>query len=85
MMSRKMVKVLCVIMAALMLLSVGAVLLQVFAVDATVMPLNAVVPDTGDSAADYILPAGLAVAAVLAIVICVALPKMKKDDGENKQ
>ena len=83
MMSRKMVKVLCIIMAGLMLLSAGAVLLQVFALDASALPLNAAVPDTGDSAADYIIPAGLAVAAVLAIVICAALPKMKKEEEKK--
>lgn len=33
MMSKKMVKVICIIMAALMVLSVGAVVLQVIAVD----------------------------------------------------
>ena len=31
MMSKKMVKIICIIMAALMILSVGAVVLQVFA------------------------------------------------------
>ena len=75
MMPKGMIKVICIIMAALMLLSVGAVVLQVFAVDA---PMALVTPATGDNDADYLIPAGLGIAAVLAIVICVVLPKLKK-------
>ena len=76
MMSKKMIKIICIIMAALMILSVGAVALQVFAVGET--SVMAETPVTGDSAADYIIPAGIAVAAVLAVIVCLALPKMKK-------
>ncbi len=86
MMNRKMVKIICIIMAALMLLSVGAVVLQVFAVDEAAQMSTAALPDTGDGLSDYVLPAGIAVAAVLAVVICLVLPKIKKKDTseENK-
>lgn len=75
MMPKGMIKVICIIMAALMILSVGAVVLQVFAVDA---PVALMTPATGDNDSDYLIPAGLAVAALLAIGICVVLPKLKK-------
>lgn len=78
MMSKKMIKIICIVMAALMVLSVFAVALTVFA-NAAELPAA---PDTGDSAADVIIPASIAVAAVLAVVVCLVLPKMKKDGGE---
>ena len=80
MMSKKMIKVICIIMAGLMILSACAVLLQVFAVDEAVVISGTVIPDTGDSDMDYIIPAGIAVAAVLAVVLCLVLPKIKKDE-----
>ncbi|MEE1320432.1 MAG: hypothetical protein UHM85_02720 [Acutalibacteraceae bacterium] len=84
MMSKTMIRIICIIMAVLMVLSVGAVVLQVFAVDEGAV-LNYVAPVTGDSGSDYLVPAGIAVAAVLAIVLCTVLPKMKKTDTpENK-
>ena len=76
MMPKGMIKVICIIMAALMLLSVGAVVLQVFAVENAHAAL--MTPATGDNDSDYLIPIGLAVAAILAIGICVVLPKMKK-------
>ena len=76
MMPKGMIKAICIVMAALMILSVVAVVLQVIAVDETYVPL--MVPATGDNDGDYLVPAGLGVAALLAIVICVALPKLKK-------
>lgn len=84
MMNRKMVKVICIIMAALMLLSVGAVVLQVFAAEEKAIVESTVTPETGDGLTDYILPAGIAVAAILAVVLCLVLPKLKKKD-ENQQ
>lgn len=76
MMSKTMIKIICIIMAALMVLSVGAVALQIFAVDEAYVPAET--PVTGDSAADYIIPAGIAVAAALAVIVCLVLPKIKK-------
>lgn len=83
MMSKKAIKIICIIMAALMLLSVVTVALQVFAVDEAYYETY-VNPATGDSDSDYLVPAGIAVAAILAVVICVALPKMKNKDGEDE-
>lgn len=84
MMSKTMIRIICIIMAVLMVLSVGAVVLQVFAVDEGAV-LNYVAPVTGDSGSDYLVPAGIAVAAVLAIIMCLVLPKMKKSNvSENK-
>ncbi len=82
MMSKKMVKVICIIMAALMILSVGAVVLQVFAADEMLVAAN--IPATGDNDADYIIPAVIGVAAVFALVVCIVLPKLKKKkEGEE--
>ena len=84
MMSKSMVKVICIIMAILMVLSVGAVVLQVFAADEGLIAANmSVVPATGDNDGDYIIPAGIAVAAILAVVVCLVLPKFKKKDTVN--
>ena len=79
MMSKGMIKVICIIMAVLMILGVGAVVLQVFAVDENAI-MTFVNPATGDNGSDYYVPAGIAVAAILAVVLCVVLPKLKKKD-----
>ena len=86
MMNRKMVKIICIIMAAIMLLSVGAVVLQVFAADEKAIVASTVTPETGDGLSDYILPAGIAVAAILAVVLCLVLPKIKnkKEDPSTE-
>lgn len=83
MMNKKMVKIICIVMAALMLLSVCAVLLQVFATDEKAIVETLVTPETGDGLSDYALPAGIAVAAVLAIVLCLVIPKIKKNPDEQ--
>ncbi len=85
MMNRKMVKVICIIMAALMLLSVGAVVLQVFAVDEAAQAQTVVLPDTGDGLSDYVLPAGIAGVAVLAVILCLVVPKLRKEDTEEPE
>lgn len=76
MMPKGVIKAICIVMAALMILSVVAVVLQVIAVDESFIPLA--VPATGDNDSDYLIPAGLGVAAILAIVLCLVLPKLKK-------
>ncbi len=76
MMPKGVIKAICIVMAALMILSVVAVVLQVIAVDESFVPLA--VPATGDNDSDYLIPAGLGVAAILAIVLCLVLPKLKK-------
>ncbi len=77
MMPKSVIKVICIIMAALMILSVGAVVLQVIAVDSAAFPALAM-PATGDNDADYLIPAGIGVLAILAVGICLVLPKLKK-------
>ena len=84
MMNRKMVKIICIIMAALMLLSVVAVVLQVFAVDEAVQSETVMLPDTGDGLTDYVLPAGIAGAAVLAVILCLVVPKLKKEEAPSE-
>ena len=80
MMNRKMVKIICIVMAALMLLSVGAVVLQVFAADEAAQLTEIIVPDTGDGLSDYVVPASIAGVAVLAVVLCLVAPKFKKKE-----
>lgn len=75
MMPKKVIKIICLVMAALMLLSVFAVVLQVFAVDGDVMLLST--PATGDNDGDYLIPAGIGIVALLAVGICLVLPKLK--------
>lgn len=76
MMPKKMIKIICLVMAALMILSVFAVVLQVFALDADVMVLST--PVTGDNDGDYLVPAGIGILALLAVGVCIVLPKLKK-------
>ena len=73
---KKMVKIICIVLAALMILSGVAVLIQVFAADAGA----AAVPQTGENDLDTIVPIVLIAAAVLAIIACLLLPKLKKKD-----
>ncbi len=75
MLPKKMVKIICIVLAALMLLSGVAVLVQVFASDAATVTAA---PSTGDNDLDTIVPIALIAAAVLAIVACLVLPKLKK-------
>ena len=82
MMSKKAIKIICIIMAALMLLSVVTAAMQVFAVDEAYYETY-VNPATGDSDSDYLVPAGIAVAAILAVVICVVLPKIKNKEADE--
>lgn len=74
---KKMVKVICIILAGLMILSGVAVLIQVFAADAAAVPTTAV-PKTGENDMDTIVPIALIAAAVMAIAACLILPKIKK-------
>ncbi len=82
MMPKSMIRGICIFLAALMVLSVGAVIFQVVAAGPDAV--NYIAPVTGDNDADYIIPVGLAILAVLAIVICVLLPKMRKKDEESE-
>ena len=76
MMPKKMIRIISVILAGLMILSVVAVLVNVFAADGNTA-LSAVV--TGDNDLDYIVPIALIAVAAIAVVVCLVLPKIKKN------
>lgn len=78
MLPKKAVKIICIILAALMVLSAVAALTAVFAADAG--SIVHIAPTTGDNDLDYIIPIALIAVAVLAAVICLVLPKIKKKD-----
>ena len=82
MMPKSVIKGICIVMAALMVLSVGAVIFQVIAAEPNAAAYIA--PVTGDNDADYIIPIGLGLLAVLAVGICVLLPKMRKKEEETE-
>ena len=71
-MNKKMIKVICIILAALMALSGLAVLTQVFAMEANVVPV------TGDDDMRFIVPIVIVAVAVIAVAACLVLPKIKK-------
>lgn len=73
MMSKNMVKIICIILAGIMLLSSVAVLTQVFAV-------GEAIPVTGDNDMRIILPVVVVALALLIVIICVIMPKLRKKD-----
>lgn len=84
MMSRKFVKILCIVLAVLMALSAVAVIVPtVFAADANQIVLSS--PVTGDNDMDTIIPVAIAVVAVVVIVVCLVMPKLKKKDDETEE
>ena len=84
MFSKKAIRIICIILAALMNITVFiGVIPSVFAVgEGVVMPE---VMNTGDNDGDYIIPAVLIAAAVLAIAVCLILPKLKKKEPDTKK
>ena len=74
MMSKKAIKVICIVLAALMILSCVAVLLQTLAVDAN----SIVKPVMGDNDLDYVLPVVVIGVALVAIIGAFVIPKLKK-------
>lgn len=77
MMSKKFIKIMCIVLAALMALSAVAVLTQVFAATPGINPNTGV---------DDIKPAYLITGAVLCliiIVLCIVLPKLKKKEKKE--
>ncbi len=83
MMPKAMIKGICIFLAVLMVLSVGAIILQVVAAGPDMAAY--VAPVTGDNDADYIIPIGLALLAILVIGICLFLPKMRKKEEEKEE
>lgn len=82
MMPKSVIKGICIFLAALMVLSVGAVIFQVIAAEPGIVAYAA--PVTGDNDADYIIPIGIGIFALLAVGICVFLPKMRKKEDETE-
>lgn len=83
MMPKAMVKGICIALAVLMVLSVGAIVLQVIAAEPFAIQ-NYEAPVTGDNDADYIIPVGIGLLAVLAVVVCIALPKLRKKEDDTE-
>ena len=82
MMPKPMIKGICIFLAALMVLSVGAIVFQVIAAEPNIVAYAT--PVTGDNDADYIIPVGLGLLAVLAVGICIFLPKMRKKEESEE-
>ncbi len=80
MMNKKMIKVICIILAVLMGLSCVAVLTQVFAAEPTLIPQ----PRMGDTELRYIIPAVVVALAVIIILICIILPIIKRRNDKDK-
>lgn len=83
MMPKPVIKGICIALALLMLFSVGAVVLQVLAAEPISVP--AITPVTGDNDADYIIPVGLGLLAVLAAGVCLVLPKIRKKQDSTEE
>ncbi len=84
MMPKAMIKGICIALAVLMVLSVGAVILQVIAAEPFALQTY-VAPVTGDNDADYIIPVGLGLLAVVAVGVCLVLPKLKKKEEKETE
>lgn len=77
MLPKKAVKIICIVLAGLMILSAVAAITGVFAAD---VGAKVPAPATGDNDWAYIAPIALIIVAVLAVVICLILPKLRKKD-----
>lgn len=79
MFSKKAIRIICLVLAGLMVLTVFiGVVPSLFAADGNVVMPK--VLNTGDNDGDYIIPAVLIAVAVLAIAVCLILPKLKKKE-----
>lgn len=76
MLSKKAIKVICIVLAALMALSTLAVIFQILAVDESAVAAAVVM--TGDNDWDYLLPIIIIAVAVIAILAAVLIPKFAK-------
>ena len=74
MLSKKAIKIISIVLAAIMALSVLAVLLQVVGIDESYTAL----PATGESNTVYIVAGCVLAAAVIAIICALVIPKIKK-------
>ncbi len=78
MMNKKMIKIICIVLAALMALSCVAVLFQVFAAEA--VPTQ---PVMGDNDERFVIPIVIAAVAIIVVAVCLMLPKIKKKDSDE--
>ena len=79
MLSKKAIKIISIVLAAIMVLSVLAVLLQVIGIDENCAAL----PVTGESNLPYIIAGCVLAAAVIAIVLALLIPKIKKKKNQQ--
>ncbi len=77
MLPKKAVRIICIILAGLMILSAFGALVGVFAADSSISLAPA---PTGDNNADYIVPVALILTALIAVAVCLIIPKLKKKD-----
>ena len=77
MLSKKAIRVIAIVLAALMALSVFAVIFQIVGLDENAVA--AAIPATGESNLPYLIPAIVIGCAVIAILCAVLIPKLKKN------
>ena len=79
MLSKKAIKIISIVLAAIMALSVLAIILQVFGINESYTAL----PATGESNLVYIIVGCVLAAAVIAIVCVIVIPKIKKKKNDK--
>ena len=80
MLSKKTIRIIAIVLAALMALSVFAVIFQIVGIDESFS--LAAIPMTGESNLPYLIPAIVIGVAVIAILCAVLIPKfVKKNKG----
>ena len=75
MLSKRAIKIISIVLAAIMALSVLAILLQVVGIGESYRPL----PVTGESNTVYIVAGCVIGAAVIAIILAIVIPKIRKN------
>ena len=79
MMNKKAIRIIAVVLAVIMALSVLAIILQVFGINESYTAL----PATGESNLVYIIVGCVLAAAVIAIVCVIVIPKIKKKKNDK--
>lgn len=83
MLSKKAIRVIAIVLAALMALSVFAIIFQIVGLDENAVA--AAIPATGESNLPYLIPAIVIGCAVIAILCAVLIPKLKKNKKAQAQ
>ena len=78
-MNKKAIRIIAVVLAVIMALSVLAIILQVFGIDERYTAL----PVTGESNLVYIIVGCVLAAAVIAILCVIVIPKIKKKKNDK--